>query len=519
VNASKRSHAFTPTAGNVIFTETNRVFKQVVSYYPTGGIATFTPTGTYGNDSNGVGTLLPLIETYYSGGLGIAGNYTAVGTTVTVSIGGTILGSVTSNPTTGHYVVNVTVPSLTVGDHIVTVSNNGVIYQFTIYMNPTLILKPDSGPAVTTTVNAYAYGFPTHGSGFSGKVSLYWYQYSWDDGTNYILVNGTVGSTGEFNNTAGFVTFVAPLSYGGAHDVTASKFYYGKTTGSITGPNYITVATFTITPTLVICVTSTNCGSGSTKANTVSVPANSRTILNATGSGFGYVGCSGDCFYAGYQVNIDNALYSDWNTYASDSGFLYVNFSAAGFQPGLHQVELYGCYTDVCVGPPTAVAFFNVTGIVSTSTTLPTSVINAIYNINTNVETILGWSTTINNINTNVGTILTDVGTINTNVGTINTNVGTILGWGTKITNINSTVSGLKTTLAAIQTTLGTIVSDVTSASNAAAAASTAAQAADTAATNTKSAVNDTETYALVLVVLVAITLVLELAVLIRKLD
>jgi len=527
VNASKLSHAFTPTAGNAIFTETNRVFKQVVSYFPTGGVATFVAKGTYGNDSNGVGSLLTNpIEVYYSGGLGIEGNYTAVGTTVTVSIGGTNLGSVTSNPTTGQYVVNVTLPSLTVGTHIVTVSNNGVTYQFTIYMNPTLILKPSSGPALTTTTEAYAYGFPTAGSGFNGKVSIYWYEYSWGTPVNYFLVNGTVGSNGEFNNTGGFVKFVAPLSYGGVHDVTASKFYYGKTTGSITGSNLITVATFTITPTLEICVTSTTCGSGSTNANTVSVKANTRTILNATGTGFGFT-CGADCWDGDYQVNIDNAMYSDFSTYASNNGFLYVNFTAAGFAPGLHQVELYGCYTDVCVGAPAAVAYFNVTGITSSSGGIPSSTISQINTIYNNVNTILGWGTYITGTYNNVNTILgwgTTITTINTNVGTINTNVGTILGWQSTIISINSTVNGLKTTLAAMQTTLGTVATDLgtttlASVYSAAQAASAAASAASTAATNAKSSVSDTETYVLVVAVLVAITLVLELAVLVRKLD
>jgi hypothetical protein len=515
VNASKLSQALTPLAGNVNFTENNRVFNQVVSYYPSGGVATFTTEGTYGNDSNSVGTLLPKIQVYYSGGLGIEGNYTAVGTTATVSIGGTDVGSVTSNIATGQYIINVTVSSLSVGDHQVTVSNNGVVYQFTITMNPTLILNPSSGPSTKTTVVAHAYGFPSSGPGFNGKVSLYWYQYTWGDATNYFLTNGTVGSNGNFNAT---VSFVAPLSYGGSHNVTASKFYYGKTTGAITGENFITLAAFTITPTFVICVTSTTCGSGSTNANTVSVNANTRTILNATGTGFGYV--ANGQWQTWYQVNIDNALYSDFMTSASNTGALYVNFTAAGFQPGLHQVELYSCSTSFpCVGAPVAIAYFNVTTIGAYIGTgsggLPSSVINTINNINSTVNAIFAWQSTILGMNSTINNIFAWQSTIlgmNSTVKTMNTNINTILGW-------HSILMGMNSTLTTINAGVKTIISDLAGISTAATNAYNAATSASTAATNAKNSVSDTETYVLVVAVLVAITLVLELAVLVRKLD
>jgi len=436
----------------------------------------------------------------------------------------------TPNSVSGQWVANFTVPALPRGSNLVEVINNGVIYEYDICIVPTLILTPSTGP-IGTTVTVTAYGFsPTNSK---HPVVLYWFQESWNDGLNYWLANTTVGINGAFNET-GPVQFVVPLSYGGAHNVTASDLCFGKckaggSTGSIPIDDVLGLAVFTVTPAFVICKAST-CGTGLTNADTISVNANTRTTLMATGTGFGFTCGSPIAYCAAYQVNIDNALYSDFSTYASDSGSLYVNFTAAGFSPGLHQVDLYGCESDACVGAPDAVAYFNVTtiGAYSSSglTSNATSEINSIY---ANVNTILGWGTTITTISTNVNTILG----WGTTITTISTNVNTILGWGTTITGINTNVNGLASTLATIQGTLTTIqgtlttiqgtlttlTADVNSATSAATGAQTAAQAANTAATNGKNSVSDTETYVLVVAVLAAITLVLELAILVRKLD
>jgi hypothetical protein len=514
VNAStpKEKPAFTTGAGDAAFNETSRVFNQEISYLP-GDVAAYSnPEGTYGNDTAHT-PYLSTLGAYVTGSIGIEGNYSVVGSTVTVTLGSNTV-TVTSNGISGKWIANITVPTLPSGAATVYVVDNGVTYNFEITILPTLVLTPTSGPA-GTVVTATAYGFaPT---GIKHPIIIYWYELAEDDGLSYWLVNATVGALGTFNTTGG-VHFTVPVTFGGPHDVFASivcatpgTCKAGGYTSALSEEDVESYAVFTVTPTLVICNGST-CGAGDTPSDTITVSANTRTLLTAVGQGF-------EPYWI--FVNIDNAQYSDCDTYVSGTGNTTLGFTAAGFSPGLHQVDTYLCYDDddsgyYQTGPPVAVAYFNVTGV-TPSSSLPPSLITTIDTINTNVQTILGWGTMITNINNNVNTIYT-------NVNTINTNVKTILGWQSTIININSTVNGLKTTLAAMQTTLGTVATDLgtttlASVYTAAQAASTAATAASTAATNTKSAVNDTETYALVLVVLVAITLVLELAVLIRKLD
>jgi len=405
----------------------------------------------------------------------------------------------------------VTVPSLSVGTHLVTVTNDGVPYTFTINMNPTLILTPSSG-AVGVSVSIAAYGFPTSGGGFNGKVSIYWYEHQWADDTNYFLVNATVGSNGEFNVTS--VKFSVPLTFGGVHDVVASKIYYGKTTGFISGPNYITEALFTVLPTLTVSPTSVN--------------ANAEGFIVASGTGF-----SPD---ETYVVNVDHTASGAMFISGGGTGDLQVNFTSAGFAPGIHQIEIDCYYFDdgvPCqienqygnVSAPFAFVYFNVTttgdylinyigNLHSLTTTLNT--------INSNVNTILGWQTTIQGISTNVDTI--------------NSNVNTILGWQSTITSINTAVQGLSTTLGTLGTQItgltnslttvsGTLtsiqntVNTIESAVGSSGTIGSAISSMSSQVSSTQSSVSSVTTYVLVVAVLAAITLVLELAVLIRKLS
>jgi hypothetical protein len=86
-----------------------------------------------------------------------------------------------------------------------------------------------------------------------------------------------------------------------------------------------------------------------------------------------------------------------------------------------------------------------------------------------------------------VSTLTSTVGTISTSVGTISTNVGTIL----------SDINSLSSTVGQINTNVGTLSSQLPSAGT----------------------ISNTQTYVLVVAVLAAITLVLELAILVRKIS
>jgi hypothetical protein len=510
------------------FNEVTRTFLEVKSYNSGGGALDFDNVvahGPYGNDSSTADDASNLTQPILANVLGtinIAGNHSLVNSPVTFWIGTTPVGSTTTNGY-GYYNATISVPILPAGTAVLKVVNNGVTYEFNIDILPTLVLTPSTGPVSTTQnpdiVTVTAYGFPAN-----TMFYLYWYQYSIDTYTWYQVAHGTTGADGTFNVT---VTFKVPHSYGGDHDVSATTT--NATTSSPNAPGEVVGTTsFDVTSTLVVCNGST-CGAGDVKTDTVSVNANTRTMLGGVATGLLPE------YY--YQINIDNSEYFfPYFLYSSETGDMYINFTAAGFAPGLHQVEFYTCNSGECddaptnPGTPVAWAFFNVTttgAYITGGSGLPSSVLATINNINTNVETILGWQSAITNIgtiNTNVNTLSTSISTLTTNIDTINTHVTTILGWQSTIISINSTVNGLKTALAAIQSTLGTVASGtiaslVQAATTAANTASTSAQGANTAATNTKSSVSDTETYVLVVAVLAAITLVLELAILVRKLD
>jgi hypothetical protein len=95
---------------------------------------------------------------------------------------------------------------------------------------------------------------------------------------------------------------------------------------------------------------------------------------------------------------------------------------------------------------------------------------------------------------------------ISSSLSTLTSNLATLSSTlNTDYTNLNGQLSSLSTSITAMQAA-------VTSASQ-------AASAAETAANNASSSVSSTQTYVLVVAVLAAITLVLELAILVRKLS
>jgi len=94
----------------------------------------------------------------------------------------------------------------------------------------------------------------------------------------------------------------------------------------------------------------------------------------------------------------------------------------------------------------------------------------------------------------------------------ISTISGTVSGLPSSLTNIQSSLTGITNSLTSITNTLNSLSTAV---GNAVTAANTAA----TDASNASSSVSSTQTYVLVVAVLAAITLVLELAILVRKLS
>ena len=499
------------TSATTQFNEAPRVFVNVASYKPDGSLDT-SQHGPFGNDTGSTliyPDLSQPINSYPTGSLGIVGNFSMLGASVTVWIDGSQVGSGTANGITGAYTVNVTVPALALGTHTVTVKDDAVPYTFTINIVPTLVLTPSHGP-VGALVLASAYGFPSN-----TKTSLYWFEHVYGDGLNFFLLNATVGPNGTFNVTASAATFVVPHSYGGGHDVTASNTYLGVNTTSIPGPDVIAFATFTVTPTLNVT------------PNTIS---NDGSMVNATGTGF--IPWELNYDQGHYTVNIDNAAFNpapngDDVDYAgmvnpAANGDITISFVASGFRPGMHVISLYNhptnYYSPEGVYVPAASATFNVTtagdpigkqiaplaaavnSFSSSLSNIQTTLNSVQSSVNTLSTSVSGLSTSLSSLTSSVSSISSTVNDIKTAVDSISTAIGS--------SNVSSQLTSISSALTSIQSDLSTVKS------NTQGLASVSGQVSDTL-----SAVNTSQTYVLVVAVLAAITLVLALAILIRKLS
>ncbi|HZW85767.1 MAG TPA: hypothetical protein VFE91_07705 [Nitrososphaerales archaeon] len=521
-----------------VFNEGPRFISEVISLDNTGACVSndqdpsdcstpaFSSTTFWGNDTgttgaavvNGVtGTVsdLPQMNAYSLGSLIIAGNNSFASGTVTFWVGTTQIGSTTSG-TDGTFNGTATLPALPNGLATISVQSNSVTYTFQINVLPTLILTPSSGP-IGTTVTATAYGFPSN-----HWVSLWWNEHSLGDGNDYYLINGTVGSNGQFNVT---MTFVVPHSYGGAHSIDATYTVIHTATGYVPqdtitlSGGFVTSGTFTVTPTLVLCNGSTNaCGAGDTSADTISINANSRVILSAQGTGL--VAANNGCFDKYYSVVVDNAQM--WGKYvysgAASNGDWMFNFTGAGFRPGLHQVEIFD---NECYNPaPAAVAYFNVT---TTGDYVAGPVVTAVSSLQASItslqSSLTGIQSSLTTITNDVSGLGTQISGLSTQLTAIQTSVGSISGLQSSITSLSSKLDSVTSTLSSVTSSLTSIQNAVQSAATNAQTAATNAQSAATAANNASSGTSTAQTYVLVVAVLAAITLVLELAILVRKLS
>ncbi|MDG6917196.1 MAG: hypothetical protein JRM85_06360 [Nitrososphaerota archaeon] len=136
----------------------------------------------------------------------------------------------------------------------------------------------------------------------------------------------------------------------------------------------------------------------------------------------------------------------------------------------------------------TALDSYGATGTTTFSYTAPTT---TSFN---ETAALLQINATLNKVLANQQTIMSDLGTISSTLGTVSSAVGTI---STNVGTILSGINSLTSTVGSIQTTVNSIQSSLPSGS----------------------AISATQTYVLVVAVLAAITLVLELAILVRKIS
>jgi uncharacterized protein YoxC len=144
---------------------------------------------------------------------------------------------------------------------------------------------------------------------------------------------------------------------------------------------------------------------------------------------------------------------------------------------------------------------------------LQSSLNTAVANITGSLK---GITTGVNEVASSVGQLSTAVGGVSSSIGSLTT---TVNGIQSGLTSLTSTVGSINTAVGQIQTSLGTLSTNVGNVQTAATNAANAASAAQSAANDAKTAIDNTSTYVLVVVVIAAITLVLELAILVRKLS
>jgi trimeric autotransporter adhesin len=232
----------------------------------------------------------------------------------------------------------------------------------------------------------------------------------------------------------------------------------------------------------------------------------------------------------GLQINNPNglAVFSD-NVLSSATGAFTDTFTAGGTS-----AWITGTYiVSATVNSQTGTASFSYTGSASSPgfnesqafATLQkdlkgnfTQIMAALQKMNSTINsdhTSLGnLQTSMTNLAAQVTTIGTNIGTLTTSVGTLTTSLGTLT---SDVTTLQSSVGTLSTSITGIQNSLTSITNSLTSISTAANNAASAANTAATQAQNAANAVSSNQTYVLVVAVLAAIVLVLELAILVRK--
>ncbi len=151
--------------------------------------------------------------------------------------------------------------------------------------------------------------------------------------------------------------------------------------------------------------------------------------------------------------------------------------------------------------------------------------------VNGNVSSLAGMvsslQSTVNSIQSSVSSLVTSVNGLGPSLSGLSTQltaVGTSVTNGnaaaaTAFSNIQSTLSGVQNSLTGITNSLSTLSTAVNSANTAAGNAATSAAAAQASAKSAQDAISSTQTYVLAVAVIAAITLVLELAILVRKLS
>jgi hypothetical protein len=426
----------------------------------------------------------------------VSGNYFYPGNVTIWFDGSKYLGSVLANGT-GFFNTTVTIPVTSIGSHYILLKDaNSFRFVFYIEVVPTLVLEPSEGP-VGTVVTAKAYGFPA-----KIAVYLYWYEIELGDGTYYWLANATTGADGQFNVT---VKFTVPHTYGGAHEVWATEDYLGEETTDLTGT--IAEKDFKVLPTLVI------------------VPdkfANDGSLVTVLGTGLDPT--------VGYTPNIDNRLLGvdpqnfDFpsSVYCNETGDLELKFVAAGFTPGLHVFSLYAggelkptflLFTVTGVSPDTQAILDKLAANQADLLAQLKSLSDEIATLSNSVDSVKTTLTAgVQGIRSDIAGVKSDLATLSDSMSKGFSGVNSAIG--TLSSSVDSMGKSLSSQITGLGNTLSKSISD-----NANSIQTSIKNAQDAVSSQVKSSVGDLSTFLIIIGILAAITLVIEAAILIRRLS
>jgi hypothetical protein len=360
-------------------------------------------------------------------------------------------------------------------------------------------LEPEEGP-VGTVVTAKAYGFPENEA-----IFIYWYEIKLGDGTYFWMANATTGSDGQFNVT---VKFTVPHTYGGVHYVYADERYYGEETSSLSA--IVDDAGFNVLPTLTI---------------TPSTFTNDGSLVTVSGTGFDPT--------IGYTPNIDNNYLGvdpqNWDypssVYANATGDLELKFVAAGFAAGKHVFSMYAggelepsfiLFTVTGTSPDTQVILAKLNATSVDLSAKLTSLTNSVGSLSSAVSALNSLlSKGILDIRNDIVGVKNDVAMLSETTTKGFNSVNSALG--TLSSGINSLGQQLSGKIDNVGNSVNNVGKAVTDNAN---SIMSAIQSQQTALSqDIKSSVGDLSTFLIIIGILAAIILVVEVAILIRRLS
>jgi archaellum component FlaC len=485
----------------VTFDEMRRQFLRIISFDTSDNVLTDLGTG----DHNGLGSGVS-VNGQVSADIQIKGGYFNPSGSLTFywdydktsrfTVSATYSSALNG---TGFYNATIVVPVTTRGSHVVGVVDASWSWNFTVNVGTTLVLSPTKG-SIGTQVTATGYGYTP-----DEKVTLWYFGY-WGTTTekqhNVTNANVEVGDDGTWS-----MVFTIKNDFGGNHEVNGST------------PSESATANFRILPTLVVVP-------GSSPAD--------GSVLTAVGTGF--------MNEQEYALLIDNSLawpLDDADMRGNGTGYLAFEFFAVG-APGTHVVAIYlddnESYDPSTEITPEAYALYTITGYTADTNAILQKIAELRIYVGDfvskytadisalkvdlaaiksccdgNKGDIAALNNNLNSINSNINSIKSDIASIGSDLGS------DISGVKSDISALKSDVAGVKSDVASVKSDISSVRSDIDGTKSAVSSVSMELSDVTSDLEDVATGVSSASTFLLVVTALAAITLIVELVILVRK--